>query len=119
MPMVLTTLGFRQRGDFRRCGWWHAADAGRSLEMSAHACSRPSKKCVTLWVWLSFVLNEMRGKLPGMVCHLISVKDGICVAPAAHGKTAGDAPDSFSIRRGTDGLFSAGYADVCSIDSFE
>jgi hypothetical protein len=119
MPMVLTTLGFRQRGDFRRCGWWHAADARRSLEMSAPACSWPSKKCVTLWVWLSFLFNKMQGKLRSMVCHLISVKDGICVAPTALEKTAGYAPDSFSIRRGTDGLFSGSCGDVYSIDSFE
>jgi len=32
---------------------------------------RPSNLCVTLWVPLSFVFNNLARKLPGYVCHLI------------------------------------------------
>jgi hypothetical protein len=30
-----------------------------------------TKKCVTLWVLLSFVFRELREKLLGMVCHFV------------------------------------------------
>ncbi|MGA8012933.1 MAG: hypothetical protein WB949_10950 [Candidatus Acidiferrales bacterium] len=38
---------------------------------AANAPEEPSKKCVALLWSLLFVFNEMRGKLLGMVCHLI------------------------------------------------
>ena len=48
-------------------GFQIAKRAIRVDSAAANAPEEPSKKCVTLWVPLLFVFNEMRGILLGMV----------------------------------------------------